>query len=362
MLCVYCDKEGKGKFCQCCGRKMATDRKEFDFWKKQFEEHSREKLKDLLEHREQYQDDAIIAAEFLLENGCEDEEDDAGKASEEEKIWFYVINGEQRGPISEAMLLELLRSEKINEETLVWKAGYENWVSLKQAGIHIPNRTQTPPPLACNQINNIPIIILLFVPLISTLVQYLVAGIFQIEVNKIWWIAYGMNVLLCTIDFCILKKAGYKTGKLKAAFCILVPLYIYKRMSLVKGKKWLFTLIWTMFFVADMCMPPVLWVKVIGMSNPSMIEMVKQGEFYDYDDKKVGKIFEDALEDCEWDTYMGTNRRVLVQVKGEYGGSHVDIVFELDTDSSFEVSYMSVGGNKCSKKEQGVVLKHFCEK
>jgi len=47
--------------------------------------------------------------------------------------WFYADNGQQRGPISETQLDELVRSGTINADTLVWRAGFENWQPLRTA-------------------------------------------------------------------------------------------------------------------------------------------------------------------------------------------------------------------------------------
>lgn len=41
--------------------------------------------------------------------------------------WFYAEAGQQRGPVSEEQLHELVRSEKIHPTTLVWREGMANW-------------------------------------------------------------------------------------------------------------------------------------------------------------------------------------------------------------------------------------------
>lgn len=41
--------------------------------------------------------------------------------------WFYVENGKQAGPVSEAQLDELLRSGRIEAATLVWREGLSQW-------------------------------------------------------------------------------------------------------------------------------------------------------------------------------------------------------------------------------------------
>ena len=45
---------------------------------------------------------------------------------ENEKIWFYVFNGESKGPISEKELLALIEVGHLKRDTLVWKQGFQN--------------------------------------------------------------------------------------------------------------------------------------------------------------------------------------------------------------------------------------------
>lgn len=48
--------------------------------------------------------------------------------------WFYVENGQQRGPISETDLQALLTAGKITPETLVWREGMAEWKPWRDAG------------------------------------------------------------------------------------------------------------------------------------------------------------------------------------------------------------------------------------
>jgi hypothetical protein len=48
-------------------------------------------------------------------------------------VWYYAVNGQQSGPVSEAELDELLRSKTINGNTLVWREGLAQWEPLRTA-------------------------------------------------------------------------------------------------------------------------------------------------------------------------------------------------------------------------------------
>lgn len=44
-----------------------------------------------------------------------------------EKIWFIIINGKKEGPYS---VSDLKKDKRISPVTLVWRAGFENWVPI----------------------------------------------------------------------------------------------------------------------------------------------------------------------------------------------------------------------------------------
>jgi len=47
--------------------------------------------------------------------------------------WYYVDAGQQAGPVDDAQLTELVRSGKIQPDTLVWREGMTGWVSYREA-------------------------------------------------------------------------------------------------------------------------------------------------------------------------------------------------------------------------------------
>src|SRR5262245_42211548 len=47
--------------------------------------------------------------------------------------WYYAINGRRFGPVSEARLEELRRTGEVHDDTLVWRSGFADWRSLRDA-------------------------------------------------------------------------------------------------------------------------------------------------------------------------------------------------------------------------------------
>ena len=54
--------------------------------------------------------------------------------SEKQQNSFYILlENKQTGPISEKELIELIRMKKVQKDTLVWKNGMPNWVSIENS-------------------------------------------------------------------------------------------------------------------------------------------------------------------------------------------------------------------------------------
>jgi uncharacterized protein DUF4339 len=43
--------------------------------------------------------------------------------------WYYAIDGQRQGPISQIEFEQLVREGRIKADTLVWRQGMANWVS-----------------------------------------------------------------------------------------------------------------------------------------------------------------------------------------------------------------------------------------
>src|SRR5512132_30825 len=57
--------------------------------------------------------------------------------------WFYVSDNQQRGPVAEAQMEELVQSGVVGPDTLVWRRGLGEWQPLHAVW---SSGTSTPPP------------------------------------------------------------------------------------------------------------------------------------------------------------------------------------------------------------------------
>ena len=49
--------------------------------------------------------------------------------------WYYMENGQQRGPLNEEEFEESIRSGKIQPETLIWKEGMSGWKPILRSAL-----------------------------------------------------------------------------------------------------------------------------------------------------------------------------------------------------------------------------------
>lgn len=69
--------------------------------------------------------------------------------------WFYALNGERLGPVTDSQLDELVRSGSINTATLVWREGMANWQPLDAARPVVPPAPGAPAGNACAECGRI---------------------------------------------------------------------------------------------------------------------------------------------------------------------------------------------------------------
>ena len=150
--------------------------------------------------------------------------------------WYFTEHGQRKGPLSTANMLELLRSEAITGEALVWRKGFSDWQSLRstELGAYIRD---TPPPVAAAHVNNA----LAWTVAIAPLGYMLLTGVIQAyelenpyEDHPIlalinFLVPATINAALCLSDERQLKRAGYSDKWLTASGFLLAPVYLFLR-------------------------------------------------------------------------------------------------------------------------------------
>ncbi|WP_029583170.1 DUF4339 domain-containing protein [Bradyrhizobium sp. URHD0069] len=150
--------------------------------------------------------------------------------------WYFTENGQRKGPITTANLLELLEVEKISGDTPVWLKGLADWQPLRNT--ELAGRLQdTPPPVAPNFVNNS----LVWTLAIAPIGYAFLAGWRDMQIMEdplgdhsfAQFVALGLplllNATLCLIDEQQLKRAGYADKWLTLFGILLAPVYLFLR-------------------------------------------------------------------------------------------------------------------------------------
>lgn len=161
--------------------------------------------------------------------------------------WYYALNGRRLGPVSNGDITRLLAQGTITNESLVWTAGFSDWLPIARTTLRKP--LAEPPPLTGCAVNNTFVWIVAFAPIIGTFLEYLVAGATHSNRNNLWFITLALNIVLTATDDWMLKQAGHDTKKWGWMWW-LVPVYLYKRAKALNQSLAYFTTWMICFFVS----------------------------------------------------------------------------------------------------------------
>lgn len=178
----------------------------------------------------------------------------SGKGSE----WFYAIDNERKGGVTEAEIIELIKKGTIGHGTYVWKKGLGDWTRVENTELRTYVDDISPPPLTGENVSNSIVWVLAFAPIIGGLLENLVAEfvhgddlsrIISNEVGKFWYITLILNSALAIWDEKRIKKAGINTSKFYLWAWILVPVYLFKRSRALKQNLSYFIVWMVCFFI-----------------------------------------------------------------------------------------------------------------
>lgn len=169
---------------------------------------------------------------------------------QEEKSWYYEKGGQRIGPETISRIKELIKNKEIDENTLAWKKGFEDWKKIKETELAKLFESATPPPLKGKNVVNVFAWLIAFSPIFGAFIYYLIALTFNDgeAFNEwiFWIILYSVFALL---DYIFLKRAGYKDGVIGWAI-IIVPVYLWKRANLTRQSKTYFWVLLAAIFIS----------------------------------------------------------------------------------------------------------------
>jgi hypothetical protein len=144
------------------------------------------------------------------------------------------------GPVPAEKLTELLNTQTVDEETVVWRKGQADWLPLRSTEISAALKDT---PVAPTHLNNGLVWAAAIAPIPFAIFDAILVGaVSQMDDDYAWLAILGwaipaaINATLCLLDERQLKKAGYGTGWLTLFAFLLAPVYLFVRAQRVKQK------------------------------------------------------------------------------------------------------------------------------
>ena len=152
----------------------------------------------------------------------------------DEEKYYYVIDGDRKGPASLGTLKEMYKRGKITERTLVWTKTFgDNWRKLEEInGIRSPNE---PPLVPEEAIPNRWLYLLISVPLVMGFVEVVLIESIPVLYNSsnalflaLYWLP---NTMCALLDMQCVQSSGRKDAAkgLLIWVILIVPVYIFLR-------------------------------------------------------------------------------------------------------------------------------------
>lgn len=155
----------------------------------------------------------------------------------ENDLWFYEEKGERKGGIKEDEIISMIKSGKLSSDTLIWKKGFPNWLTIQNSSLKEHIDDSLPPPLKGEHVNNTVIWFLAFAPIIGYLLEWIIAGMVYgnewqaeqaVSSGNFFYVTLILNIGLSLLDEKKLKSAGHNTTKYRG-WVWLVPVYLFQR-------------------------------------------------------------------------------------------------------------------------------------
>lgn len=155
-------------------------------------------------------------------------------------MWYYALNNQQVGPVTEEVLAGLIQNKTINAQTLVWKEGLPSWVALGQTELSrllVPAAPAAPaaPVTPVTPVTPVQPVAPAGYPAPQPAYGYMPQPVYHspkameiIDITKWYWIILGSPFIMAILlwkSWEVLKDGFGRTTPFKAVFHSAIPFY-----------------------------------------------------------------------------------------------------------------------------------------
>ena len=161
-------------------------------------------------------------------------------------LWYYILDGERKGPVKLDSVIKLISSGTIMSDTLVWHKGLSTWKPAESTELS-QFLLNTPPPVKSQQISNKWAWALATVPIC---VNILLSCLGMTEPILSICIVV-LNSIFTGIDISYLKRSGVRAGGWLYLGFFLIPIYLFIRASKT-NKRYGYAIVWCNLFILSL--------------------------------------------------------------------------------------------------------------
>jgi hypothetical protein len=176
--------------------------------------------------------------------------------------WYYVENGERKGPTTAATIKRLLDTKQIQSNAHVWRKGLPDWKPLRESDLAELVASE-PPAISPQHIGNGYVWILAFLPLVFGLVDAAVAASNQDAAARSLILGFPyhpskglpaqipflISAVLGWLDDRRLKQAGYGSWVTRVTAVLFQPVYLFLRAKRLKQRPY-YAVVWILSLIA----------------------------------------------------------------------------------------------------------------
>lgn len=165
-------------------------------------------------------------------------------------LWYYLDGSVQVGPVSSQAFEELITSNTIQQDTLVWTNGLQTWIPASQSVFS--SLFSTPPTTPAIPVSEKWIWALSTVPLLlAWITPHIISQAYSFANYAPAIVAVILNIILLSCDIGEVRRNNLSIDSWLWLGIVLVPVYIYVREDKT-NKNYAPLIVWCILFAIDL--------------------------------------------------------------------------------------------------------------